>query len=516
MMNRQWGNGAMPMQPRLLWWGCSLLVLAVFFWPTFTGMVSIWERSETFAHGFLVLPIALYLVWRQRLGLSSIHYQADWRALPVIAIVGFVWLLARLVEVLVVEQLAAVLMIPLLVWLVFGLAALRYLAFPLGFLLFAVPMGEGLVYPLMQFTASFTVFMLRLSGIPVYWQGTFFSIPSGDWSVVSACSGIRYLIASVFLGVLYAYLNYRSPWRRLLFVGASVVVPILANGLRAYLIVMIGHLSDMRLAVGIDHLIYGWVFFGLVMFILFAVGNRWSERDRDETAEGVVAPTAAAANPVRTAAGEWRWMLLGLVLLAGWPLFGTLIESRAAFPAYPPVFAMPAGDAGWRVAEESLTNWSPRYLGMSEESRRDFVRLDARVGAYLALYRQTAGEMVNSENVLVPEKDPTWRLLGQSVRSLDLGGRSWSLTESRLGSATQRLLTWSWYWVAGHQTHRPHLAKLYEAWTLLSGRRRNEALIVLYTPIDLEVEPARERLEAFARDMMPLLDSSLRELSHQE
>jgi hypothetical protein len=56
-----------------------------------------------------------------------------------------------------------------------------------------------------------------------------------------------------------------------------VVVPIVANWLRAYMIVMIGHTSGMELATGVDHLIYGWLFFGLVMFIMFWIGSYWRE-----------------------------------------------------------------------------------------------------------------------------------------------------------------------------------------------------------------------------------------------
>ena len=138
----------------------------------------------------------------------------------------------------------------------------------------------------MEHTADFTVAALRLTGIPVYREGQFFTIPTGSWSVVEACSGLRYLIASVTVGVLYAYLTYRSPARRAAFVAASIVVPIVANWVRAYMIVMIGHLSGMKYAVGVDHLIYGWVFFGIVMLLLFWIGSFWRED---------VAPAAAAA-----------------------------------------------------------------------------------------------------------------------------------------------------------------------------------------------------------------------------
>jgi exosortase len=57
----------------------------------------------------------------------------------------------------------------------------------------------------------------------------------------------------------------------------SIAVPVVANWLRAYMIVMIGHLSGNTLAVGVDHLIYGWVFFGVVIMMMFMVGARWAE-----------------------------------------------------------------------------------------------------------------------------------------------------------------------------------------------------------------------------------------------
>ncbi len=120
---------------------------------------------------------------------------------------------------------------------------------------------------LIDWTADFTIAALKLTGIPVFREGAHFQIPSGRWSVVEACSGVRYLIASLMVGILYAYLTYRSMRRRLLFIGVSILVPIVANWLRAYMIVMIGHLSGNTLAVGVDHIIYGWIFFGVVMAV---------------------------------------------------------------------------------------------------------------------------------------------------------------------------------------------------------------------------------------------------------
>ena len=164
----------------------------------------------------------------------------------------------RLTGVQVVEQLAFVGIVVASLASLLGWQVSKFLAFP------AVPVlrgadGEDLVPPMMEFTATFTVEALRLTGIPVYRDGLWFSLPSGNWSVVEACSGVRYLIASATLGVMYAY-HLSHPVERLLFIVLSIVVPVIANGVRAYMIVMIGHLSGMEYATGVDHLIYGWVF----------------------------------------------------------------------------------------------------------------------------------------------------------------------------------------------------------------------------------------------------------------
>jgi exosortase len=124
------------------------------------------------------------------------------------------------------------------------------------------------------------------------------SLPTGEFEVAAACSGIRYLIASITFGCLYAYLTLRSGWRRALFVALAAVIPILANGLRAYGIVMLAHLSDMRWAVGVDHIIYGWLFFAVVISVLMLLGRLLRESDNadadvesDSTRNGLVRST---------------------------------------------------------------------------------------------------------------------------------------------------------------------------------------------------------------------------------
>jgi exosortase len=169
-----------------------VLVLAwvlVAFAPTTWSMIEIWERSDTFAHGFLVVPIVLYLLWRNRAVTDAIVPRPWLPALGGIVVAGAVWFIASRLRVNSVAQFAMIAMVPLAVLALLGTAALRVLAFPLAFLFFAIPFGEFLMPTLIDRTADVTIAALRLTGVPVYREGNFFTIPSGRWSVVEACSG---------------------------------------------------------------------------------------------------------------------------------------------------------------------------------------------------------------------------------------------------------------------------------------------------------------------------------------
>jgi len=334
----------------------TLLLLAVllFYGATGLAMVGIWERSETFAHAFVVPPISLWLIWRQRSSLALLTPRPAPLFLLPMAAVALLWLLGELAAVNAATQFALTGMLVLLVPVVFGWPVARCIAFPLGFLFFAVPFGEFALPQLMDWTAHFTVAALRLSGIPVYQEGLQFIIPSGSWSVVEACSGIRYLMASVMVGTLFAYLNYRSMTRRWIFVAFSIVLPLAANWLRAYIIVMLGHYSGNTLAVGADHLVYGWVLFGIIMVVMFMVGARWAEPDSPApVADHIPAIPASKAS-------LWPTSVALTVLLAGPAL---LVQQLNAQPRLD-MMALTAPDlaaGGWQPAATPVSTFKPHY-----------------------------------------------------------------------------------------------------------------------------------------------------------
>jgi exosortase len=187
-------------------------ILAVYF-GTAASIEAIWRRAETFAH----------VTWSSHRALASgagvprsaqVPVKPFWPGLAAVAPFGALWLVASTLAVLGIEQFALLFMIQAAVVTIVGLQVRVSDRFPLAFLLFAVPFGEIFVPRLIDWTADFTVLAVQASGVPVYREGNQFNIPSGAWSVVEACSGIRYLIAALMGSTLYAYLTYRAPGAR--------------------------------------------------------------------------------------------------------------------------------------------------------------------------------------------------------------------------------------------------------------------------------------------------------------
>ena len=481
-------------------------ILAV-YWPTAASIVAIWIRSETFAHGFVVLPLALWLAWRRHDELATVPIKPWWPGLAVVFASGALWFVASASGAGVVSQFALVFMLQSSIVTVIGLAASRVLGFALAFLLFAVPAGEFLVPTLIDWTADFTVAALRLSGVPVYREANHFVIPSGAWSVVEACSGIRYVIASLMVGTIYAAVAYRSAGRRVLFVAASILVPVIANWLRAYMIVMTGHLSNNKLAVGVDHLVYGWIFFGVVMLLLFWVGSFWQQGAMPAHGRIPVMVTRSGWTSNRSAFLVASLATLAMAVL-WYPIEGSV---HARLAQGEPELTTIAGTNNWSASREPVTVWKPDYKGFSAQSFQTFANGDARVNLYIAFYRRQGKghELITSTNVLTEPSDWRWRQTADGVDQVEWDGRATNIARAEVIGQRVRLEVMHLYWIAGRVTSNAYVAKGLQAFSNLMGGGDDAALVILYAPITDSREHAREVLRAFANDMSPAIDRTL-------
>jgi exosortase A len=483
----------------------SLAALALVYFDTLRSIVAIWSRSDTYVHGYFVLPISLYLIWTLREEVRKLTPRADARALLPLAVAGLGWLAARLAGVLVAEQYFAVAAIPLMVWALLGPKISRRLLFPLAYLLLAVPIGEALIPYLIDYTAAFAVAALRISGVPVLQEGNLLTLPNSQWSVVETCAGLRYLTACVTIGLVFAYLTYRSWMRRAAFISLSILAPIVANWIRAYLIIFIGYTSDMRIAVGIDHLIYGWIFYAVVMCLLLWVGSLFSDGPAPEK------PGSSARSADLRPLPLHRTVFVAcaaILAAAVWPVWAGFADSSD--PVSPGLsFVFPQRVGKWTLGGAS-SEWEPHYVGASFTGGGVYERDAATVGLHVALYpdQRQGAELVSSANALVPTDDGEWRQQSLESREVPVGTELLAVEEAILKGPVGGLVVWNWYWISGRHTSSPVSAKLLEASERLRFRQPFAAGIIVFTE-GRDEESARARLQDFLAEGLPAIESAL-------
>ena len=482
------------------------------FLPTASSMVSEWKTSDTFTHGFLVVPIAFWLAWRVRDRLTvDPEDRPDYLMLLPAILSGGVWLLGDLANVLVIEQIGFVGLLISTLALVLGRRLSRLLRFPLLFLLFAAPVGAEIVPYLMEFTADITVGAIRLVGIPVYRNGLYFSLPTGDWSIVEACSGIRYLIASIMLGTLYSGLFIKGIIARSAFMILAIAIPLIANSVRAFGIVILGHSSNMRIATGADHLLYGWLFFGLIMFCLFAIGSFFPQTAKNEkqvpgdtgatNTRGVHhLPSADGSRPraVRVTVAGCALAIGVATLFPAW----AAMASRAATPDY-----VDGGDTSMQWLPDFFSSngsrlismadgWAPEYHGHDREDTGFFTSANLPESprgseaesavvarAYVYFTQEQGKELIGYRNRLVSNSKDAWRIGEQRTKGVSIPGTTgthkFEVLETHLGDGYSDLVVWSWYAIGDVHTSNKLEGKIAELLLRLTLDRRPSVGYVL-------------------------------------
>jgi exosortase A len=452
--------------------------------------VQVWIISPTFSHCFLILPIVVYLIWAERERLAAatapILYPPAIAILVPVSMIGMIGILASINEV---AQFAIIASINLVALAFLGPRIYRIILFPLCYLFFLVPSGEYLIGPLQRFTTAFISSGLDLLKIPHYTEGNVIELANGRYAVEEACAGLRFLIATIALGVLFAYLNFRK-WRKIIvFMLACAIIPIIGNGFRALGIVLLAHFTDNRLATGADHLIYGWGFSVAIMFVLFLIGSHFRDSAAVD-APGNVSPAQRSESLVAFVA-----VLVGIAItLSAGPILAYWQNQRghsidaAAFSATP-------DRQGW-VFSRSAMDWKPLFVAPDATIAFSVAPSQAPAPAVNVLVNYYAGVtrahlLVASSNKLWDES--IWHPVTAGTVTIVSGSTPIHFAELLIASDREQRMIWWTYWTNGRFTTNPIDVKFASLRSIFLGDQ-GSALIVITTPIEGTVSEARERL----------------------
>jgi exosortase A len=334
----------------------ALAILSLFHHDA-AGMASIWWNASTFGH-CLFIPIIIAWLVQQRLGgLRQLEPVAWAPGLAWLGIGAFIWMLGAAAGVAVFRHGALILMLQGAVVTLLGPAVSRALLFPLFYAFFMVPVGEEIVGPLQLVTAHLCMLFLDLSGVPAHMDGIFITTPTGYFEVAEACSGAKFVIAMTAYGALVCNVCFASWRRRILFMTGALILSVLANGARAFGTILVAHLTSIDAAVGFDHVLYGWIFFAVVMALVMAAA--WPFFDRR--------PGDPWFDPARIINPGWGRLPLPLAAGAALALIVApsfwLASSAVVADPLPGAPAMPSV-RGWQLTQEQPRYpWKPRFDG---------------------------------------------------------------------------------------------------------------------------------------------------------
>jgi len=486
---------ALPADHRLVW-ATHLAVLSalvsLLVWLNLRAIgnaIEVWWISPTFSHCFLIIPISGFLIFRRRRDLASVAPSSY----PIALALGLPLILfsiaGRLADINEFEQFAFVAILQVLIVAVLGPRVYRKILFPCLFLFFLVPTGDYLIDPLQRFTTYFVSSGLSVLGIPHFTEGNIIKLSNGIFEVAEACAGLRFLIATIAIGTLFSWLTYRE-WRKaVLFLFACFTLPVVANGFRALGIVLIAHWSDNRLAVGVDHIVYGWGFLVAVLLVLMLIGGHYADPSPRTQISGP--STEAFLRPVHlvvTSALSALLVLLAPTFLS-WNLGGP-----SGFDAS--VFSRPLTFAGWQEAMPS-SGWAPDYV--TPDGRLAFAIHASQsspldVDVFVDYYAGKSGsrKLLSAGNKIAPEA--VWHTVSEGTAKTAFDGRDMAVRETVISSGGLMRIVWWTYWTAGRFTASARVVKL-EMFRNVFSRNGGAALLALSTPAEGDLGEARARLD---------------------
>lgn len=248
---------------------------ALLYWPIIARLVYDWANDDNYSHGFLIVPLAAYLVWERRQRLHGLTPRPTAWGLLVVASSVAVLLAGLLGAEFFLSRIAIIGTLVGGVLFVLGWPYLQVLIFPTAILLLMIPIPaiiyNQIVFPLQLLASQVGESSLALAGIPVLREGNILILANTSLEVAEACSGIRSLISLLTLGIVYGYFTDPRAGVRTIVALSTVPVAIIANGFRVAGTGIAAHYYGAAAADGFFHTFAGWLVFVVAFLLLFIV-----------------------------------------------------------------------------------------------------------------------------------------------------------------------------------------------------------------------------------------------------
>jgi exosortase A len=450
-------------------WAALLLgvgVVLLMYWSTVASMVHQWETSSAYNYGFLVAPISVYLVWLQRhdVGMAAPARATLSRLLGVAVVSGFAlaWLAADTLEINLGRHLALVGILQGVFLAMLGGGSYKKLAFAFNYLWLMVPAGEFLIRPLQVAAHAGSTLLLQASNIPVFTEGMLIEVPQGNFMVEEGCAGLNFFLSALALSLLYGKLIYRSMSTRLLCVAVGLIAAVAANIVRIYLIIALTEWSQQKIGLADDHLLFGWGFFAVVMFVLMYVGMKGQHAAPVGVSAHALAPRLSPHVLTFGAAA---------VVMAGLGAASAAVAASLAVIS-PMELVLPRDIGTWRMETAAPASWIPAAVPGDALAAATYTngaghKIDMAATRYNP--QREGHEAAAAENGAAADGSG-WAVARLTQQNVSIGARDVAAASATLEARSGRRQVFYWYEVGDCLTASRLQAKLCAARDKVSGR----------------------------------------------
>jgi exosortase A len=491
----------------------SILMVSVLggYQQTVLYLAKLWGNISEgeYAHGYLVLAISGYLVYLNRHKLERLAPCPEYRVLPLLGLAVSFWVIAAYVDVLAAQAAGLLLIVLTAIWVMLGTKAMHVLFFPILFIGFALPVWFPISPLLQDMTADVVFYFIRAINVPAFRHENMIVLSAGTLSIEEACSGLRYLMAALTLGTLYAYLNYQGLYARISVVAVAVLAAVLSNFLRVFIVVYLGYRSDMQHPLVHDHLMLGWYLFGGIVVLLLFIDNRLASIIPTQHNNSSMAISQKPEQEYcRKGAAHFVIILFiatGLVL-AGPAIINHVTKQNKVSSENITVFKimLPETIGQWKKNIFIHDSWQPVYHG-AKTVKQVFEKNGQQVTLYIGYYeKQKQGEELIYDLNNITNRS-IWR--PQYTRDRLLSTGNLNVREQLLEKNTrEQKLVWYYYQMAGEYTVNRYIAKILQIVGLLTGKPDAYVMAVATNTHD-DTETARKVLADFYLAVQTLLDN---------
>ncbi|HMN42956.1 MAG TPA: EpsI family protein [Povalibacter sp.] len=462
----------------------------VLHWPSSDSLLQLWSDTSktTYTHGFAIAVLVLWLVLRKRDQFIGKLCRPSMPAALFVLLAGLVWIVTVRSGIELAHQLLLLAILWLSVWAVFGRLIALQLWFPIGYLIFAIPLWDQANSLLQGATVVAVQFLLKLSSIPAYVEGNFVHLAAGVFEVAGGCSGIHFFIVSLAISTLYGEIGRDSAKVRVQLAAIAAALALLTNWLRVYIIVVAGYLTNMQhYLVRVEHYNFGWVVFAVMMTVFFVIARRFVP-PAEKTTQAAGFAAASVPSWSRVVLG----MLMALIAIMAAPSWQILTPVQPA--ALPSIDALlPQASGSWSLISDESSAWNPVFVGADYTSRREYTSRDGlRVQAFVASYalQYQGKELVGYGNAFIGPGEGT---VVASTREY----ADHPITELIVQGPQERSVIRYYYQVGTHRTDRGIVAQLRYGLVAIRGGA-SSSVIALRSVCRLDCDEARAILTGFA------------------